>query len=142
MSYGGRRGPRRAGVQTSSIASQAGGHAHYGSHGIDHQGMSVEELVTLIQNLSPKERIPDAAFQALFHFDSRATALLLKDLSKASMGARASELFEWLRGLDLSHPLQVHAVVSTLCLKCQDIQPVEPLACVSEPTWKQEALQL
>lgn len=74
--------------------------------------MSVEELVTLIQNLNPKQRIPDAAFHALFHFDSRAAALLLKDLSKAGSSARATELFEWLRSLETGHPLQVSQTFS------------------------------
>ena len=45
-------------------------------------------------------------FKALFHFDSRATALLFKDLSKAGVGHRAVELFDWLRKLDESHPLR------------------------------------
>lgn len=75
--------------------------------GSEEPGMSVEELVALIQNLNPQQRIPDAAFHVLFHFDSRATALLLKDLSKAGSSSRATELFEWLRGLEAGHPLQV-----------------------------------
>lgn len=45
-------------------------------------------------------------FKALFHFDSRATALLFKDLSKAGVGQRAVELFDWLRKLDEGHPLR------------------------------------
>ena len=45
-------------------------------------------------------------FQALFHFDSRATALLFKDLSKAGVGQRAVELFDWLRRLEENHALR------------------------------------
>jgi len=45
-------------------------------------------------------------FQALFQFDSRATALLFKDLSKAGVGQRAVELFDWLRKLEEGHALR------------------------------------
>ncbi len=58
------------------------------------------------QNLSHSSAIPESVYQALFHFDSRATSLLLKDLSKAGLGYRAVEMFDWLRALDASHPLR------------------------------------
>lgn len=45
-------------------------------------------------------------YNALFHFDSRATALLFKDLSKAGVSHRAVELFDWLRKLDANHALR------------------------------------
>ena len=45
-------------------------------------------------------------FQALCSFDSRATSLLLKDLSKAGAAHRAVELFDWLRSLDEGSPWQ------------------------------------
>ncbi|KAK9863594.1 hypothetical protein WJX84_010192 [Apatococcus fuscideae] len=102
--------------------------------GSEKPGMSVEDLVALIQNLNAKQRIPDAAFHALFHFDSRATALLLKDLSKAGSGARATELFEWLRGLDPGHPLQAlldvytYTAVISMCIYQQDVERALGLA--------------
>ena len=58
------------------------------------------------QSLSHNSPIPDGIYQALFHFDSRAASLLLKDLSKAGLGYRAMEIFDWLRALDVSHPLR------------------------------------
>ena len=58
------------------------------------------------QSLSHNSPIPDGIYQALFHFDSRAASLLLKDLSKAGLGCRAMEIFDWLRALDVSHPLR------------------------------------
>lgn len=79
----------------------------------EEEGMSVEEVVSLVQSLPQGQHIPDAAFQALFHFDSRAAALLLKDLSKAGLGHRAVELFDWLRKLDEGHPLHALCDVYT-----------------------------
>ena len=82
-----------------------------GSIGSDHyvedheEGLSVEDIVSMCQQLPPSKQVPEAAYQALFHFDSRATALLLKDLSKAGLGARAVEVFDWLRNLEPGHPL-------------------------------------
>lgn len=67
--------------------------------------LSVEDIVSMCHNLPHNKSVPDAAYQALFHFDSRATALLLKDLSKAGLGLRAVEIFDWLRNLDGGHPL-------------------------------------
>ena len=104
-SMAGRRGTRRTPGRPANTGSRSAMTTQYG--GSEEPGMSVEELVALIQNLNPKQRIPDAAFHALFHFDSRAAALLLKDLSKAGSSARATELFEWLRNLETGHPLQV-----------------------------------
>ncbi len=122
LSLGGRRGARRAGPNGSNVATRSALDSQYGGYGIDQQGMSIDEVVHLVQNLSPKQRIPDAAFSALFHFDSRATALLLKELSKAGMGARASELFQWLRALEPGHPLQV--ILAAFCRPAQSIDNV------------------
>ena len=65
--------------------------------------MAVPSLVSLC--FPPGKQVPEAAYQALFHFDSRAAALLLKDLSKAGLGGRAVEVFDWLRNLEPGHPL-------------------------------------
>ena len=94
---GGRRGIRRA---------WSGGLPLDEYQGVGHEeGLSVEDIVNMCQQLPPGKPVPEAAYQALFHFDSRATALLLKDLSKAGLGARAVEMFDWLRNLDAGHPL-------------------------------------
>ena len=66
----------------------------------------MEDIVASCQALSHNCPIPESIYQALFHFDSRATSLLLKDLSKAGLGYRAVETFDWLRALDASHPLR------------------------------------
>lgn len=79
----------------------------------EEEGLSVEEVVSLIQGLPQGQHIPEAAYQSLFQFDSRATALLLKDLSKAGLGHRAVELFDWLRKLDEAHPLHALCDVYT-----------------------------
>ena len=79
----------------------------------EEEGLSVEEVVSLIQGLPQGQHIPDAAYQSLFHFDSRAAALLLKDLSKAGLGHRAVQLFDWLRKLDEAHPLHALCDVYT-----------------------------
>ena len=71
----------------------------------EEEGLSVEEVVSLISGLPQGHHIPETAYQALFQFDSRAAALLLKDLSKAGLGFRAVELFDWLRKLEEGHPL-------------------------------------
>ena len=128
LGMGGRRGGRRTPGHPANAVHRSALDSQYGSYGLEDQGMSVEELVALIQNLNPKQRIPDAAFHALFHFDSRATALLLKDLSKAGMGARASELFEWLRGLELGHPLQVAVRPAILFIACGTMTVLASLA--------------
>ena len=82
----------------------------YEHHGPDQYftgpGLSVEDIVASCQSLSHSSAIPESIYQALFHFDSRATSLLLKDLSKAGLGFRAVEIFDWLRALDPSHPLR------------------------------------
>ena len=117
LNQNGRRGPRRAGGRPSSVVPRTMLGSNYNGFSMAGEGMSVEQLVVLMQDLRPNQAIPDAVFHALFHFDSRATALLLKDLSKAGLDGRASELFEWLRALDAGHPLQVsyqHTLVSTL----------------------------
>ena len=95
---------------TSRGRGRGRGHRHE-QHCSDHQymngpGLSVEDIVGSCQSLSHNSPIPDGIYQALFHFDSRAASLLLKDLSKAGLGYRAMEMFDWLRALDVSHPLR------------------------------------
>jgi pentatricopeptide repeat domain-containing protein 1 len=68
--------------------------------------MSVEEAVLLIKRLPRLDPLPDRLFRALHLFDSRAVALLLKDLSKAQLDARAIELFDRLRAVPERHPLR------------------------------------
>lgn len=67
---------------------------------------SAEELLAFIQKLPRKDPLPEKAFRALYHFDSRAVALLLKDLSRVGMDKRAIELFDYLRALDENHVLR------------------------------------
>ncbi|KAK9820095.1 hypothetical protein WJX72_006068 [[Myrmecia] bisecta] len=98
------------------------------------EGLSVEELVTLIQGLPKSQPIPDHAYQALFHFDSRAGALLLKDLSKSGLGFRAVELFDWLRKLEEGHPLHAlcdvytYTAMISMCIYQQDVDRAMELA--------------
>lgn len=47
----------------------------------------------------------EAVAGGLARLDSRATAALLKELSKAGLPHRAAELFDWLRGLPRGHAL-------------------------------------
>ena len=119
-SQGRGRGRGRAG----SDYGQRGGHTfrkNWGSSpptehvNVDagNQGMTIEELVQFLQGLSRTQSIPDSAYQALFHYDSRATASLLKELSKAGLTSRAAELFDWLRKLEPGHPLHALCDVYT-----------------------------
>ena len=107
QNFGGRgRGRDRGGY----LGGRRGGRRHYGAgghseHESGEEGLSVEEIVGLLQNLPKAQPLPEQVFQALFHFDSRSTALLFKDLSKAGVGQRAVELFDWLRKLEDGHPL-------------------------------------
>ena len=98
------------------------------------QGMTVEELVQFLQGLNRSQPIPDSAYQALFHFDSRATASLLKDLSKAGLTNRAAELFDWLRKLEAGHPLHslcdvyTYTAMISMCIYQQAVDRAMELA--------------
>ncbi|KAL3156639.1 hypothetical protein ABBQ38_000922 [Trebouxia sp. C0009 RCD-2024] len=98
------------------------------------QGMTVEELVQFLQSLNRTQPIPDSAYQALFHFDSRATASLLKDLSKAGLTNRAAEVFDWLRKLEAGHPLQslcdvyTYTAMISMCIYQQAVDRAMELA--------------
>lgn len=120
---GGRRGMRRAWSGGLPFDQYGEGHE---------EGLSVEDIVHICQQLPPGKPVPEAAYQALFHFDSRATALLLKDLSKAGLGARAVEIFDWLRGLDAGHPL------SALC----DVYTYTAMIsmCIYQQVWRPRQL--
>lgn len=96
--------------------------------------MTVEELVQFLQNLNRTQPIPDSAYQALFHFDSRATASLLKDLSKAGLTNRAAEVFDWLRKLEAGHPLHslcdvyTYTAMISMCIYQQAVDRAMELA--------------
>jgi pentatricopeptide repeat domain-containing protein 1 len=75
--------------------------------------MTFEEMVSLIQKLPAREPIPDAFHQALAGHDSRAVALLLKDLSRVGRDKRAVELFDWLRSQNERSPLRALCDVFT-----------------------------
>ena len=98
------------------------------------QGMTVEELVQFLQGLNRTQPIPDSAYQALFHFDSRATASLLKDLSKAGLTNRAAEVFDWLRKLEAGHPLHslcdvyTYTAMISMCIYQQAVDRAMELA--------------
>ncbi|KAK9807258.1 hypothetical protein WJX73_003948 [Symbiochloris irregularis] len=67
--------------------------------------MTVEDLLHIIRNLPPEESAVQAVSRGLFYLDSRALAALLKELHKAGLSNRASELFDWLRALPEGHEL-------------------------------------
>lgn len=100
----------------------------------DNQGMTIEELVQFLQGLSRSQPIPDSAYQALFHYDSRATASLLKELSKAGLTSRAAELFDWLRKLEPGHPLHslcdvyTYTAMISMCIYQQAVDRAIKLA--------------
>ena len=89
--------------------------------------MTIEELVAFIQKLPKRDALPEAVYSALYHLDSRAVALVLKDLSKLGMEKRAVELFDYLRRLGERHALRVLCDVYTftamisLCIYQQDV---------------------
>ena len=89
--------------------------------------LQVQQAVLILHSLGPGQPLPEAALQqALLGFDSRAVALLLKDLSRAGLGQRAAQLFDWLRSLPGAHPLAALCDVYTwtamvsLCMHQQD----------------------
>ena len=93
-----------------------------------------------MQRTPGNQHIPEQALQALYQFDSRAAALLLKDLSKTGLGQRAKELFDWLRKLDDPHPLHAlcdvytYTAMISMCiyqqvLACPALRPTCPGLC-------------
>lgn len=70
------------------------------------EATSAEELLALIQKVPKKEPLNERVFNSLYHLDSRAVALLLKDLARVGLDKRALELFEYLRGLPERHSLR------------------------------------
>ncbi|KAK9815102.1 hypothetical protein WJX73_007516 [Symbiochloris irregularis] len=81
--------------------------------------------------------LPEAGAEglgALYHFDSRAAALLLKDLSKVGLGHRAVELFDWLRKLTEAQPLHAlcdvytYTAMISMCIYQQDVARAMELA--------------
>ncbi|CAL5229689.1 g13058 [Coccomyxa viridis] len=67
--------------------------------------MTVEDLLRIVRSLPPEESAVAAVSRGLFYLDSRALAALLKELHKVGLSNRASELFDWLRGLPDNHEL-------------------------------------
>ncbi|KAI8474968.1 MAG: hypothetical protein J3K34DRAFT_465323 [Monoraphidium minutum] len=89
--------------------------------------LSVDEAVALVKRLPRAEALPDRLFRALQHLDSRAVALLLKDLSKAGLDERAIELFDWLRALPERHLMRAlcdvytYTAMISLCIYQQNV---------------------
>lgn len=81
----------------------------------------------IVQKLGPREPIPEAVFKAMHHLDSRAVALLLKDLSRVGKDKRAVELFDWLRSLGERHPsrslcdVYTYTAMISMCIYQQDV---------------------
>ena len=86
----------------------------------------MDEAVALVKRLARGDPLPDRLLRALQHLDSRAVALLLKDLSKAGLDERAIELFDWLRALPVRHLLRAlcdvytYTAVISLCIYQQN----------------------
>ncbi|KXZ56011.1 hypothetical protein GPECTOR_2g1563 [Gonium pectorale] len=84
-------------------------------------------MAVIIQKLQPNEPLPEVIYRALHHVDSRAVALLLKDLSRLGKDRRAMELFDWLRSANERSPLRslcdVYSYTATisLCIHGQDV---------------------
>jgi pentatricopeptide repeat protein len=89
--------------------------------------LSVDEAVALMKRLPRGEPLPERLLRALRHLDSRAAALLLKDLSKAGLDERAIELFDWLRALPERHVLRAlcdvytYTAMISLCIYQQNV---------------------
>ncbi|KAK9810087.1 hypothetical protein WJX72_004590 [[Myrmecia] bisecta] len=81
--------------------------------GVPFCDMTVEDLLRIICSLTPEESAVKAVSRGLYYLDSRALAALLKELAKAGLSNRASELFDWLRQLNEGHELAVLCDVYT-----------------------------
>jgi pentatricopeptide repeat domain-containing protein 1 len=84
--------------------------------------------VQFIKRLGRAEPLPERVFRALHHLDSRAVALLLKDLSKAALDGRSIELFDALRSLPERHLLRplcdvyTYTATISLCIYQQNVE--------------------
>ncbi|KAI7837283.1 hypothetical protein COHA_008897 [Chlorella ohadii] len=96
--------------------------------------LSIDSLVALVGAIPASQPISDTVYQALFQLDGRACALLLKELSKAGLQFRATELFDWIRALEDSHPLQTlldvysYTAMISLCITEHDVDRALKLA--------------
>ncbi|KAG2501492.1 hypothetical protein HYH03_001269 [Edaphochlamys debaryana] len=97
--YGGKQYGKKAGDPYQGGQDRFGGPGGAGpsSRGAGEDALSVEEMAVIIQKLGPNEPLPQVILAALQHLDSRAVALLLKDLSRLGKDRRAMELFDVLR---------------------------------------------
>jgi len=90
--------------------------------------LSVDEAVALVKRLPRDDPLPESLFRALPHLDSRAAALLLKDLSKSGADERAIELFDRLRALPDGAPLRAlcdvytYTAMISLCIYQQNVE--------------------
>jgi pentatricopeptide repeat domain-containing protein 1 len=90
--------------------------------------LSVDDAVALVKRTPRGDPLPDRVLRALRHLDSRAAALLLKDLSKAGLERRAVELADWLRALPEGAPLRAlcdvytYTAMISLCLFQQNVE--------------------
>lgn len=90
--------------------------------------MSVEEIVAFLQKVPKRDALPERVFRALYHLDSRAVALLLKDLSRVGLDKRAVELFDWLRSVGERHVLRclcdvyTYTAMISLCIYQQNVE--------------------
>lgn len=107
-----RNKPRpRGGNSDDRRGGKSPGYSRWGSTAGEADGaaredtMSVEEVTSLVRSTRDGTPLPERLFQALHHFDSRTTSVLLKDLGKVGLGKRAVEIFDCLRRLEASHGL-------------------------------------
>ncbi|GBF98291.1 hypothetical protein Rsub_10954 [Raphidocelis subcapitata] len=137
---GGGGGPGSSGSSSGSAPPRGGGAGGPGGPGPAGPGgpphgagpaapdaLSVEDAVALVRRLPRDEPLPERLHRALRHLDSRAAALLLKDLSKAGLDERAIELFDWLRALRDGHALRAlcdvytYTAMISLCIYQQNV---------------------
>lgn len=79
--YGGRFGGKKGDPGPPGAPPRYGGPGGAGpSNRGAEDALSVEEMAVIIQKLGQNEELPEVIFRALHHVDSRAVALLLKDL--------------------------------------------------------------
>ncbi|PNW74754.1 hypothetical protein CHLRE_12g511400v5 [Chlamydomonas reinhardtii] len=126
--YGGRFGGKKGDPGPPGAPPRYGGPGGAGpSNRGAEDALSVEEMAVIIQKLGQNEELPEVIFRALHHVDSRAVALLLKDLSRLGKDRRAMELFDWLRSANERSPLRqlcdVYSYTATisLCIYSQDV---------------------
>ena len=122
---GGSGGAPRGGNGGAPPPFAGGHHGGHGGHGGGGHGgggamqqqapdaLPVDELVALARRAPRGQPLPSRVFAALGHLDSCAAALLLKDLAKAGLEARAAEIFDALRALPDGHALRALCDVYT-----------------------------